>query len=91
MKASSRNLLIGTIIGAIVGGSAAALLAPEPGDETRRKLREAADRARERATDIKARGQEYYQTTKSQFQEAVEAGRHAAQEKRVELETKVHA
>jgi gas vesicle protein len=91
MRAENRNLLLGTLIGTIVGGAAAVLLAPGKGDETRTKLREAADRARERVTEITARGKEYYQHQMSQFQEAVEVGRRAAQEKRMELEQEVHA
>jgi gas vesicle protein len=89
MRPENRNLLIGTIVGAIVGGTTAALLAPENGAETRVRMRKVADRARERATEITAKGREYYVTQKSQLQEAVEAGRHAAEEKRAELERRV--
>jgi gas vesicle protein len=91
MRAENRNFLIGTIIGAVVGGAAAILLAPATGEETRQRLRQATEQAREKAKGMAAKGREYVQTKQSQFQEAVEAGRHAAEEKRAELEKEVRA
>ena len=91
MNTGNRNLLLGTIIGLVVGGVAALLFAPAEGEETRRKIRMATDQACDKAKDMAAKGKEYVHNTQAQLQEAVKAGRHAAEEKREELEKKVHA
>lgn len=91
MRTENRNLLIGTIIGIVVGSTAAILLAPSPGTETRERLRQATGRTKEKAKDVTAKGREYLESKKTQLQEAVEAGRHAAEEKRAELEEQLRA
>lgn len=91
MRTENRNLLIGTIIGVVVGGAAAVMLAPSPGTETRQKLRQATGRTKEKALDLTAKGRDYMESKRAKFKEAVEAGRRAAEEKREELEHQVQA
>lgn len=91
MKDESRNFMLGTIIGIVLGGAAAILLAPAEGAETRRKLRETADQAREKVKDLAAKGKDFVHVKQSQLHEAVEAGRRAAKEKREEIEDELHA
>jgi len=86
MRTENRNLLIGTIIGIALGSATAILLAPSPGSETRERLRHATGKTKERARDITARSREYLEMKRKQLQEAVEAGKRAAREKRMELE-----
>jgi gas vesicle protein len=86
MSRDNRNLIIGIIAGVAVGGLAAILLAPSAGRETRANLRRATTQAKQKAAELSAKGREYVESKRSQFQEAVEAGKEAAEEKRAELE-----
>ncbi|MEN6372647.1 MAG: YtxH domain-containing protein [Armatimonadota bacterium] len=89
MRAENRNLIIGTIMGVVIGGAAAIMLAPSPGTETRQKLRQATGRTREKAKGLTAKGREYLESKREQIMDAIESGRRAADEKREELEHQV--
>ncbi|MEN6521230.1 MAG: YtxH domain-containing protein [Armatimonadota bacterium] len=91
MRTENRNLVIGTIIGVVIGGAAAIMLAPSPGTETRQRLRQASGRTREKAMGLTAKGREYLESKKAQIREAIESGRRAAEEKLEELEYQVQS
>jgi gas vesicle protein len=54
----SGGVVTGLLLGAIVGAGLALLLAPGPGDETRKKLGETARRIGGRASDMMRRARE---------------------------------
>lgn len=91
MRKESSNFLIGTILGAVVGGITAIVLAPATGEETRHRIKEFSGDAKQKAADLKNKGREYIESKRSQFREAVEAGKEAAEEKREELESKLQS
>ena len=85
---SEGSVLLSFLLGGLVGAGVALLLAPDSGKETRRKLREVAEDATDRAgdyvEDVKGRvtsaiekGKDFYQDKKSIIATAVEAGKEA--------------
>lgn len=67
-KFSGKKLIKGLVIGSIVGGSAALLLAPRSGKETRKKLQDEIDETIQLFMNVK-NGAEEVQTNASQLQE----------------------
>ena len=84
------NFLAGVGLGALLGASAALLLAPQPGKQTQETVREAAQRLKERTAEaagrLKEHSTELLAQKKQLLAEAISAGRAAAAEKRQELE-----
>lgn len=84
----SGSLLLSFLLGGVVGAGMALLLAPQAGEETRRKIKELADDikdktneyindAREKVTSAAEEGRGYYDEKKSLVKAAIEAGKDA--------------
>ncbi len=85
---SSGSVLLSFLLGGMVGAGLALLLAPQSGQETRRKIRELADEAKEKASEyagsakerVKStleKGKEFFEEKKSAISSAIEAGKEA--------------
>lgn len=90
---SAGSLILGFFIGGVVGAGVALLLAPQPGAETRRKIKELAENAKEKAaeyaeqakskvTSAVGKGKEILEEKKSLVTAAVEAGKEAYQKEK---------
>jgi gas vesicle protein len=90
------SLILGFFIGGLVGAGVALLLAPQPGKETRQKIKELADEAKEKAakyadevkskvTSTVEKGKELVEEKKSLITTAVEAGKEAYQKEKEKL------
>jgi gas vesicle protein len=93
---SAGSLILGFFIGGLVGAGVALLLAPQPGAETRQKIKELADEAKEKAakyaeevkgkvTSTVEKGKELVEEKKSLVTAAVEAGKEAYQKEKEKL------
>jgi gas vesicle protein len=93
---SAGSLILGFFIGGLVGAGVALLLAPQPGRETRQKIKELADEAKEKAakyaeevkgqvTSTVGKGKEILEEKKSLVTAAVEAGKEAYQKEKEKL------
>lgn len=87
---SSGSVLLSFLLGGMVGAGLALLLAPQSGQETRRKIRELTDEvkgktgdyvqhAKERVSSTVEKGKEYVEEKKSVITAAIEAGKEAYQ------------
>lgn len=85
---SAGSVLLSFLLGGMVGAGVALLMAPQSGVETRRKIREMADEAKEKATDYVShakemvsstveKGKGIYEERKSAVTAAIEAGKEA--------------
>jgi gas vesicle protein len=83
------NFVGGFVLGALLGVAAGLILAPGPGRDLRRHLKNQGAQLRsqavKRADEIQAKGQAILTTQKSRFQEAIEEGKRAAAMRREEL------
>jgi len=95
-RSSAGSLILGFFIGGLVGAGVALLLAPQPGAETRQKIKELADEAKEKAakyaeevkgkvTSTVEKGKELVEEKKSLVTAAVEAGKEAYQKEKEKL------
>ena len=93
---SAGSLILGFFIGGLVGAGVALLLAPQPGAETRQKIKELADEAKEKAakyaeevktkvTSTVEKGKGLVEEKKSLVTAAVEAGKEAYQKEKEKL------
>lgn len=85
---SSGSVLLSFLLGGMVGAGLALLLAPQSGAETRRKIRELTDEAKEKASDYVShakekvvsaieKGKDIFEEKKSAISAAIEAGKEA--------------
>lgn len=85
---SSSSVLLSFLLGGMVGAGLALILAPQSGVETRRKIKELADEAREKTSDYAShvkgkaistieKGKDVFEEKKSAISAAVEAGKEA--------------
>lgn len=85
---SAGSVLLSFLLGGMVGAGVALLMAPQSGAETRRKIREMTDEAKEKATDYVSharemvsstveKGKGIYEERKSAITAALEAGKDA--------------
>lgn len=72
---SSGSVLLSFLLGGMVGAGLALLMAPQSGQETRRKIRELAD-------DVRDRTNEYVSQAKEKLVSTVEKGKDAIEEKK---------
>jgi gas vesicle protein len=93
---SAGSLILGFFIGGLVGAGVALLLAPQPGAETRQKIKELTDEAKEKAakyaeevkskvTSTVEKGKGLVEEKKSLVTAAVEAGKEAYQKEKEKL------
>ena len=93
---SAGSLILGFFIGGLVGAGVALLLAPQPGTETRQKIKELAGNVKEKATECAekvkgqvtstvGKGKEIVEEKKSLVTAAVEAGKEAYQKEKEKL------
>lgn len=82
------DILLAFLIGGIVGASAMLMLAPESGEDMRKRIKEYtdtakskaddfADQARETITTNVEKGKEFYEEKRSALTNAIEAGKEA--------------
>lgn len=82
------SVLLSFLLGGLVGAGVALLLAPQPGVETRRRIREFTDdtldmaedyieQVKGKATSSLEKGKEFYEEKKSVISSAIEAGKEA--------------
>jgi len=81
---STGSIILGFFIGGLVGAGVALLLAPQSGKETRQKIKELADDAKEKAT-------KYAEEVKSKVTSAVGKGKELVEEKKSLITTAVEA
>ncbi|OGQ12173.1 MAG: hypothetical protein A2026_16515, partial [Deltaproteobacteria bacterium RBG_19FT_COMBO_46_12] len=85
---SASSIILAFFIGGLVGAGVAMLLAPQPGRETRQKIKELAEDAKEKAakyaeqvkskaTSTVGKGKEIFEEKKSLLTTAFEAGKEA--------------
>ena len=72
---SSGSILLSFLLGGMLGAGLALLLAPQSGEETRRRIRELAEDAKEKALD-------YVSHTREKVVSAVEKGKGVIEEKK---------
>ena len=81
---STGSIILAFFIGGLVGAGVALLLAPQPGKETRQKIKELADEAKEKAA-------KYAEEVKSKVTSTVEKGKELVEEKKSLITTAVEA
>ncbi len=85
---SASSIILAFFIGGLVGAGVAMLLAPQPGEETRKKIKELAEDAKKKAaeyaeqvkgkvTSTVGKGKEIIEEKKSLITTAIEAGKEA--------------
>lgn len=85
---SSGSVLLSFLLGGMVGAGLALLLAPQSGQETRRRIKEFAEDAKEKASEYAGyakekvvstvdKGKSYFEEKKSAISAAIEAGKDA--------------
>jgi gas vesicle protein len=93
---SSGSMLVSFLLGGIVGAGLALLLAPQSGEETRKKIRDFADDVKDRTTDYVEKtkdkissyvddGKGLYEQKKSIVKSAIEAGKEAYEKEKERL------
>jgi len=93
---SSGSMLVSFLLGGIVGAGLALLLAPQSGEETRKKIRNFADDVKDRTTDYVEKtkdkissyvddGKGLYEQKKSIVKSAIEAGKEAYEKEKERL------
>jgi gas vesicle protein len=80
----SGSLLLSFLLGGVVGAGLALLIAPQAGEETRRKIKELAD-------DIKDKTNEYISETKEKVAAVADEGRGYYDEKKSLLKSAIDA
>jgi len=99
---SSGSMLVSFLLGGIVGAGLALLLAPQSGDETRKKIRDFADDVKDRTTDYVEKtkdkftsyvdeGKGLYEQKKSIVKSAIEAGKEAYEKEKERLSKEQNA
>ena len=90
---SAGSLILAFFLGGLVGAGVALLLAPQPGEETRQKIKELAEEAKEKAaqyaeqvkgkvTSTVGKGKEVFEEKKSLVTTAIDAAKAAYQKEK---------
>jgi len=79
------SVFLSFLLGGIVGAGLAMLLAPQSGRETRQRIRELAEDAKDRFGATVEKGKEFFEQKKSVIATAVEAGKEAYEKERERL------
>ncbi len=89
------DFLVGFIVGGMVGGMVALLLAPAPGEETRRLIAErageTAEEARQRGSQYQERGADLLAGKQELVRAAIEEGQQAAARRASEVRESLQA
>ena len=99
---SSGSMLVSFLLGGIVGAGLALLLAPQSGDETRKKISDFADDVKDKTTDYVEKtkekltsyvdeGKGLYEQKKSIVKSAIEAGKEAYEKEKERLSKEQNA
>jgi gas vesicle protein len=102
MERESNGFFKGFLIGSAIGAGLGLLFAPMPGIETRARIRDMAGQARGQASTVPTsvqgtvqsaaeKSRSYLQGVRDRLAVAVQAGREAAFERRVELQSEVES
>jgi gas vesicle protein len=78
------SFFVAFFLGAITGAAAALLLAPAPGEDTRRLIAERTREGREKASEAARQGRAFLDRQREHLTEAVERGREAYQRARTD-------
>lgn len=81
-SSAAGSILVAFLLGAISGAAVALLMAPAPGEETRRRLGERAREGRDRAGDVARHGRDFLSRQRETLQTAFERGREAYEQAR---------
>src|SRR4030042_395498 len=81
---STGSIILAFLIGGLVGAGVALLLAPQPGKETKQKIKELTEEAKEKLT-------QYAEEVKSKVTSTVEKGKGLVEEKKSLITTAVEA
>ena len=98
----SGSLLLSFLLGGVVGAGLALLLAPQSGEETRRRIKDMAgdvkdktnayvDKTKETLTTYVDKGKDYYEQKKSLVSSAIDAGKDAYEKEKQRLTTEQDA
>ena len=99
---SSGSMLMSFLLGGMVGAGLALLLAPQSGEETRKKIRDLADDVKDKTTDYVEKtkdklasyvdeGKGIYEQKKSIVKSAIEAGKEAYEREKERLSKEQNA
>lgn len=93
---SAGSVVLSFLIGGVVGAGLAILLAPSSGEETRKKIKQWTDTAKDRASGLRGdlrekvthlteKGKEYVEQKKQILSSAIDAGREAMEKEKERL------
>ncbi len=99
---STGSMLLSFLLGGVVGAGLALLLAPQSGEETRRKIRELADdvkdktagyvdKTKEKISSYVGEGKDFYEQKKSLVKSAIDAGKEAYEKEKERLSREQNA
>ncbi len=77
MAVKERSILVPFLVGGLVGATLGILLAPKPGREMRKQIKDFAVDTKEKLGSTIDKGKEFYGEAKAAFSSAVEAGKQA--------------
>lgn len=81
---SSGSILLSFLLGGMVGAGLALLMAPQSGQETRRRIKELAE-------DVKSKSSEYVSHTKERVASSIEKGKDIIEEKKTAISAAIEA
>ncbi len=81
---SSGSILLSFLLGGMVGAGLALLMAPQSGQETRRRIKELAD-------DVKGKSSEYVSHAKEKVSSSIEKGKDIIGEKKTAISAAIEA
>jgi gas vesicle protein len=86
-ESTQNSVLLPFLLGGIVGAAIGLLLAPKPGSETRRQIKDFASETRDKLTSTIGRGMDIYDDAKLAVTSAVDAGKQAYIQEREKFQT----
>jgi len=81
------SVFVPFLVGGIVGAAIGLLLAPKPGREVRKQIRDMASDTKEKLSSAVGKSREVYDEARAAISSAVDAGRHAYAEEREKFQT----
>ncbi len=82
-----KSILVPLLVGGIVGATLGILLAPKPGRETRKQIKDLAADTKEKLSSAIERSREFYDDAKVVVSNAVDAGKQAYAQEREKFQT----